>query len=193
MRIILIWQAKKLAWPLQKQKPCQSTYAVYRFQNCGAGVVKPISAIAFRISALSSKIHTSRDLDFMLVLCWNWSPFGYHLAPVWPPFGSLLAHFWCPLAHFWRPWDHFCSPLRSIFTLLRSPGVIFNSFRNFRWVSYVNSYFLKNPHWNSAYLFLCFWSIFGSKAPEDNTRDPGLRTPPSLGPGAETCRRQPLF
>ena len=26
-----------------------------------------------------------------------------------------------------------------------------------------------------------------SKAPEDNTRDPDLRTPPSLGPGAEPC------
>ena len=96
-----------------------------------------------------------------------WMHFGRPLAHLWLPFGSplaafwlLLAHFWCALAHFWRPWDHFCSPLRSIFTLLRSPGVIFNSFWNFRWVSYVNSYFFEKSSLKFSLFVFMFLKYF---------------------------------
>ena len=86
-----------------------------------------------------------------LILVAPWLTFGSLLAPLGcllVPFGFLLAHFWCP-------WDHFCSPLRSMFTLLRSPGVIFNSFWNFRWVSYVNSYFFEKSMEIQLICFYC--------------------------------------
>ena len=98
-----------------------------------------------------------------------WLTFGSLLAPLGcllVPFGFLLAHFWCPLAHFWCPWDHFCSPLRSMFTLLRSPGVIFNSFWNFRWVSYVNSYFFEK----SSLKFSLFVFMFLKYVRQQSTR-----------------------
>ena len=106
------------------------------------------------------------------------------------PFGTLLAHFWCPLAQLWCPWDHFCSPLRSMFTLSRFPDVMFNIFWNLRWVSYVSSYLFEKYSLKCS-LFTMFL-IFCSAAKQPKTI-PGTRTPPSFGPGAETCRKQPLF
>ena len=95
------------------------------------------------------------------------SIFGYILVALWlllgsllAPFGSLLVHFWCPLAHFWCPWVHFCSPWRSIFSLLGSPGAIFNIVWYFRWESYVKSYF-----WGEMFteipivVFFCFETL----------------------------------
>ena len=128
-----------------------------------------------------------------LILVAPWLTFGSLLAPLGcllVPFGFLLAHFWCPLAHFWCPWDHFCSPLRSMFTLSRFPDVMFNIFWNLRWVSYVSSYLFEKYSLKCS-LFTMFL-IFCSAAKQPKTI-PGTRTPPSFGPGAETCRKQPLF
>ena len=89
-----------------------------------------------------------RRSTFGCILVALWLTFGCILAPlgcILAHFGSLLAHFWCALAHFWRPWHYFCSPWRSIFSLLRCPGVIFDISWNFRWKSYVKSDLLKIP------------------------------------------------
>ena len=95
------------------------------------------------------------------LLCWIWllapvvsllAPFGSLLAP----FGSLLAPFLCPWAHFWSPW-------RSIFSLFVYPGGILNIFSSFRWTSYVKSYFLKSPHWNSIRFFFSAFETLSAK------------------------------
>ena len=107
-----------------------------------------------------------------LILVAPWLTFGSLLAPLGcllVPFGFLLAHFWCPLAHFWCPWDHFCSPLRSMFTLLRSPGVIFNSFWIFRWVSYVNSYFFEKSSLKFSLFVFMFLKYFRQQAKHPKT------------------------
>ena len=85
------------------------------------------------------------------------------------PLGSLLVPFGFLLAHFWCPWDHFCSPLRSMFTLLRSPGVIFNSFWNFRWVSYVNSYFFEKSSLKFSLFVFMFLKYFRQQAKHPKT------------------------
>ena len=64
------------------------------------------------------KIHRCKDPTFVISLL--------------APFGSLLVHFWCPLAPFWLLCVHFCSHWRLIFLLLVSPGVISNIFDYFR-------------------------------------------------------------
>ena len=121
------------------------------------------------------------------------SHFGCPLAHLWFPFGSpwlsfvsfgfLLAYFWCPLGYFWRPWDHFCSPLRSIFTFLRSPGVIFNSF----WIFHENT--VQNLILKSFSLKITFsvnQIVFSRRAPNAPKQKVHLLLQPILqGHGAE--------
>ena len=75
-----------------------------------------------------------------------------------PHFGSLLAPFWLPLAPFWLP----LAPFGSLLDPFGSILALFGS--------------LLVP---KSLKELFVWNTF-SKAPEDNTTHPDLRTPPSL-------------